>query len=182
MKSFLKFLRRILTAGAVFYLLDRFANVPTAFSSYWFTFSYPFLTCIAVIHGPLAGAGSGLVGYLLSVLIDHIAFQWIDAGTLVLYCLLVGISGSKRMDFVDGVLDSTDIAQYVKSQIFSNLLVWFLLRPILMHFVLETPLFVGFAAGFLLAINRMVSGMMIGTILLEIYTGTRYSEAAFYRS
>ncbi len=183
MTSFPKKTLVILFAGVIFFLLDRFADVQTAFESVRFTYAYPFISCITVLFGPLVGGLAGILGLFIYFLLYHNFYIWIEMICVFLFCLFSGIYSCSRVNIRDGILDNKDIQIYNRGQFFSNLFIWIILRPAIYHYVSRGP---GFLAvmknGFVLTLNRSLSCMIIGSILLGILTGARYMEAGFYRS
>ena len=182
MRPFGKSIIRIIFSGAVFFVLDRFADVQTAIDVVRFTYAYPFLSCISIIFGPIVAGCSGILGLLFSFLLKQTGFQWIDLVCIFLFCLFIGIFSMSGMDIKDGILGRNDLDVYLRTQIIANVFVWFILRPLLYHYVLNAGLLNSLDEGLLLALNRSLSGMLIGSLLLDIFVRANYSEACFYRS
>ena len=182
MRSFRKNIIRIILSGAVFYLLNRFADVQTEIEAIRFTYAYPFLSCISIVFGPLVAGFAGILGLLFPLLLENAVFQWIDPACLFLFCLSIVIISGHRMNITDGILGPNDITVFIRTQLIVNTFIWLIVRPILYHFVLNVRIAGVLEEGFLMALNRSLSGMLIGTLLLGIITGARYSESWFYRS
>lgn len=182
MKSFIKHIIWIILTGVVFYLLDRFADVRTDISAIRFTYAYPFLSCIAVICGAFTAGCAGIIGLLFPFVFEHAVFQWIDLACIFLFCLLIGAITANRLDYKDGILGLGDINILFRTQIIVNTAVWFIIRPLLYHYVLNVRMLEALREGFPLTLSRSLSGLLIGTVLMGIYSRARYSEACFYRS
>ncbi len=131
MKSFVKNFIWIIFTGALFYLLDRFADVQTDISSIKFTYAYPFLSCIAVICGAFTAGCAGIIGLLFPFFFEHAVFQWIDPACILLFCLLIGIMTAHRLDYEDGILGLNDINILFRTQLIVNIAIWFIIRPLL---------------------------------------------------
>ena len=168
--------------GAIFYVLDRFADVQTVIWAVRFTYAYPFLCCVSIISGPVVASCSGVIGLLLRWVIEQKSFHWIDVVCIILFCLFTSLPSQKKMNIKDGILGRTDIDTFLKAQIIVNTVVWFIIRPVLYYFVYHVEFLDALDEGLLLAFNRSLSGLLIGSLLLETYTGATYSEAGFYRT
>ncbi|KGO27572.1 membrane protein [Oenococcus alcoholitolerans] len=124
--------RNVVAVGigtAVFFVLMRFAAIPTPISNTTINLAEPWLSLIAAIFGPVVGFLVGFIGHTLN---DATAgwgvwWTWVFADGVL--GLLLGLVKS-RLKLAEGALTSAKIVLFNFWQIISNVIAWFFNRSV----------------------------------------------------
>ena len=158
--------------AALFFVLGRFASIPTFVPNTNFTTQYGLLAFMAVLFGPVAGALIGLIGHAL---IDFsygwgIWWSWVIASGV--FGLLAGLLG-KKIRLSDGAFGKKDIVRFVVAVVVGHLVCWVAVAPVLDIVMYAEPANKVFVQGLGAAGGNIVFTLIVGGILCFAYAKAR---------
>ena len=180
MKNFLKKLFTIILFAGVYFVLERYVKIPTAFKFIPFSYAHPTVSFASVINGPFIGAISSGLGELLTM-IGKESIDWPAVFCALLNCASIGFSMAKNK-ISDGFFFRKEQLRFAVSQMISNIGCWAVLYPILSKIFMHTDFQSAFNYGFGKAIGMSITNLIAGTLFLSLYARTRISAGNFYRS
>ena len=158
--------------AALFFVLGRFASIPTFVPNTNFTTQYGLLAFMAVLFGPIAGALIGLIGHAL---IDFsygwgIWWSWVIASGV--FGLLIGLLG-KKIRLGDGSFGKKDFVRFLIAVVVGHLVCWVAVAPALDIVMYAEPANKVFVQGIVAAAANIVTTLIIGGILCFAYAKAR---------
>ena len=179
MKLSLKSAVFLVIGSAVFAVLDSFMGINTALPQLQITYAYAFLSFVAVVWGPWAGALTGLLGTAISF-----GFQWyLDLTTITGNCAygcLLGLM-TREIDIKNGFFDRKEMKLFNEEQIIANIVCCLVLQPIQRMIMNSQPIWYLMRAGIWTCLSRVFSVALLGTLLLAAYAKSRVNAASFMR-
>lgn len=155
--------------AALFFVLGKFANIPTPVPNTYISLQYAIQAVFATLFGPIAGL---LIGFIGHTLVDATSYgpwwSWIIASASV--GLVIG-AVMMKVDLSDG-FDKKKIIRFNIAQIAAHLLAWGLIAPCLDILIYAEPVEKLFAQGLMAGIVNMITTGVIGTLLLFAYSKT----------
>jgi energy-coupling factor transport system substrate-specific component len=158
--------------AAVFVILGRFVSIPTGVPNTTIETSYAFLSLMAVLFGPVAGALIGLIGHALKDLIMYGSPWWSWVIVSALVGLFIGLS-SNKIKIDEGEFGVKKIVLFNIVQVVAQAVGWFLIAPTLDILIYAEPANKVYLQGLVAGIANMITVGVIGTLLLFGYAKTR---------
>lgn len=157
--------------AALFFVLGRFAAIPTPIPNTTINIQYVILAVFAVLYGPLAGVLIGLIGH---VLIDATGYgiwmSW-EAGSAV-FGLIVGLFLLRhRID--EGEFGTGTLVRFLVAVVIGHALAWLVVAPFGDVVVYGEPASKVFTQGALAFIVNTLTTAILGSIVLAVYARTR---------
>ncbi len=157
--------------AAVFFILFRFASIPSPIPNTSITTAYPFLAMMAVIFGPVAGMLIGIIGHTLNDISWGMPWwSWIISSGVV--GLIVGMA-AKRININEGVFGAKQILLFNVFQILAHVIAWIGIAPSLDILIYHEPIEKLYAQGAVAATSNIIVTGVIGTLLLVAYAATK---------
>lgn len=180
MSPFLKKIFYIFLYGGLFFVLERYANINTAYRYIRFSLSNPLMNFVSVVYGPIVGGLSIAFGELLTFIVNK-SYDWIAMGCAFINCAAIGFS-MRSVDIAQGFFQRKDRTYFNTSQTLCNIIGWTVLFPLLNHFIRHTEIWPLLQMGFWNALSFSLSNSIVTTLFLSLYARTRISAANFYRN
>ena len=166
--------------GSVFFaILDSFMGIKTILPQLQITYAYAFLSFVAVIWGPWAGALTGLLGTVISFGI----LWYLDISTVTANCVYGCLLGlwTRGIDIKNGFFDRKEMKLFNLEQITANIVCCLMLQPIQRMLIYKQPLLLLVRGSIWMCISRIFSTALLGTLLLAAYAKSRVNAASFMR-
>lgn len=162
----------IVVGIAVFFVLNRFVSIPSGIPNTSINTAYAFLSMMAIIFGPVAGAVIGFVGHMLTdmVMYETISWNWIVVSAFV--GAVIGLAWNK-INIGNGKFGKSEIITFNIYQIIANILGWGLIAPVLDILIKNESAAVVFTQGLVAGAANIVTIAILGTAFLAIYARTR---------
>ena len=158
--------------AALFFVLGRFAAIPTPIPNVTISLQYPVLAVMALIFGPVAGLLIGLIGHFLVDLVAGWGVWWSWVICSGIFGLLIGLLGQKvRLD--EGEFGTKGAIAFNVTQAVAHLISWAVLAPVLDILIYSEPANKVFVQGIVSAIGNLVTTGIVGTILCFAYVAAR---------
>ena len=158
--------------AALFFVLGRFAAIPTPIPNVTISLQFPVLAIMALIFGPVAGLLIGFIGHFLIDLVAGWGVWWSWVICSGIFGLLIGLLGKKvRLD--DGEFGTKGAITFNVAQVVAHLVAWAIFAPVLDILIYSEPankVFIQGATSF--AANVVTTGI-VGTILCFAYVAAR---------
>lgn len=181
MISFLKKILYIIILAGLYYVLERFVKITTAFRYIQFSYAQPLMNFASVVFGPAIGAAASGIGELLVSGWKDPSYDWVAIGCAVVNCGTIGVS-MIHSNINDGFFMRKDVVRFNLTHFFSGMICWGIIYPglsvLLMHAEFQAAMNYGFGRFIGMSIMNFVSG----TLLLSLYARSRINEANFYRN
>lgn len=176
MKKFgVKTIVAIAIGAALFFVLGRFASIPV-FANTTINFQYAILGFFAAVFGPVAGLFIGLIGHVLIDLTwGGIWWSWVIASAVVGF--LMGVL-YRKVNVSDGKLSAKDTLRFVIGTIVAHAIGWIVIAPGLDILIYKEPTEKIFTQGAIAAAGNIVTTLVIGLILLFLYSKTRSGKGS----
>ncbi|GFZ87639.1 UPF0397 protein [Compostibacillus humi] len=171
-------IRTIVAIGigaAVFAILMRFVVIPTGIPNTNIQTAYAFLSLMAVVFGPIAGALIGLIGHALTDALSYGSVWWSWVIVSAFIGLLIGLF-KNRINIERGDFGKKEIISFNLIQAAVQAIGWVVVAPVLDILIYAEPANKVFVQGLVAASANIVSVAIIGTILLAAYAKTRVKD------
>ncbi|MGP5918794.1 ECF-type riboflavin transporter substrate-binding protein [Brachybacterium alimentarium] len=157
--------------AALFFVLGRFAAIPTPIPNTSLNIQYAILAVFAVLYGPLVGALAGFIGHLLIDVTGYgIWISWELASGA--FGLVVGVLLLKHA-ITDGEFGKATGLRVNLAILLANAVAWLLIAPLGDVLIHSEPASKVWAQGTLAFIANSVTACVLGTIILSVYARTR---------
>lgn len=165
--------------AALFFVLARFAAIPTPIPNTTLQVSYGFLALMAVVFGPVVGALAGFIGHMLNDMTTYGPWwSWIIcSGLCGLGYGLVGL----RLKVADGEFSKSSIVLFNVGQVIVNGIAWLLAAPTLDILIYSEPANKVYIQGVSTWLMNSVCVAIVGTLLLYSYAKTRVKKGSLDR-
>ncbi len=163
--------------SAVFFVLGRFASIPTGVPNTEIQTAYGFLALMAVVFGPVAGAAIGFIGHTIKDLTAYGSpwFSWIIASAVVGF--IIGLAW-KKIKIDEGAFITKGIIIFNIYQVIANVIAWGLIAPSLDIVIYKEPINKVYLQGVVAGVSNIFTVGIIGTILLFGYAKTRTKKGS----
>lgn len=166
--------------AAVFFVLNKFAAIPSGIPNTSINTAYAFLAFMATLFGPIAGALIGFIGHWLT---DATAgwgvwWSWVIVSAFV--GAIIGLCQSK-VNIEEGKFDGKKILTFNIYQIIANVVGWGLLAPLGDILIYKEPADKVFTQGLVAGLANLITIAVLGTLILAIYAKTRTGEGTLNR-
>lgn len=162
--------------AALFFVLGKFAAIPSPVPNTSINIQYSVLSVFAILYGPIAGV---LIGFIGHTLIDATSYgpwwSWIIASAV--FGLLVGLL-SKKVYPEESTFGVKEIVIFNAVQLAAHLVAWLAVAPGLDILIYAEPVEKIFLQGLIAAISNAVTTGIIGTVLLVAYSKTRVKKGS----
>lgn len=163
---------------AIYVILARFTSIPTGIPNTNIEIVYPFLVLLATIYGPKVGFSVGFIGHALSDFLMYGQTWWSWVLATAMLGLVVGAYGKKFLDLKNGIFSTKQIFFFNIVQIFANALSWLVIAPVGDILIYSEPANKVFLQGISATIVNSISTLILGTILLKAYAGTKIKKGS----
>lgn len=157
--------------SALFFVLGRFAAIPTPIPNTTINIQYALLAVLAVLYGPLVGLLAGLIGH---VLIDATGYgiwmSW-EIATAV-FGLLVGIA-MLRNAVREGEFGGRTLVRFNVAVVIAHAIAWVVVAPLGDILIYGEPQSKVFTQGAVAFAANAITTCVLGTIILLAYARTR---------
>ena len=162
--------------AALFFVLGRFASIPSPIPNTTINIQYGILGVFSVIYGPVVGLIIGFVGHtLIDLSWGSPWWSWIIASAV--YGGVLGLS-KKKIAIEDGEFGAKEIVNFNIFQMSGHIISWMIVAPALDILIYSEPLEKLFAQGVTAAGVNSISTAVVGTVLLAAYARTRIPEGS----
>ena len=148
----------------LFFLLGRFAVLPSPVPTVNLCVQYGLLAFWAVVFGPLAGALTGLLGHIaIDLSLGGLCWSWIIATAA--FGVIVGVLANvTRID--PRTLQREDLIRFNLIQVAAHIVCWAGAAPVLEILLYRESMELIFAQGLTAAIANTITTALVGTALL----------------
>jgi energy-coupling factor transport system substrate-specific component len=165
--------------AALMFVLMRFAAVPSGVPNTSLDLGIVVLSVFAAIFGPIAGLLIGFIGHMLADLTgDRIWWSWIIADAL--YGFVVGFLW-KLYKLEEGKFGVKQALIFNTAQIVANMLAWVAAAPTLGILIYNESADKEYLQGLIAGALNIVVVLILGTLLLFGYSGTRAKAGSLKR-
>lgn len=157
--------------AALFFVLGRFAAIPTPIPNTSINIQYAVLAVFAVLYGPLVGALAGVIGHLLIDMTGYgIWISWELASGA--FGLVVGLLMLRNL-IAEGEFPRAVAVRFILAILLANAVAWLLIAPLGDVLFYSEPAGKVWAQGALAFAANSVTACVLGTIILSVYARTR---------
>lgn len=168
-------IKNIVAAGigaALWVVVGLIINIPTPVPNTSIQLQYGVQALFALLFGPVPGFLTGFIGHALKDSIQYGSPWWSWVIASGLFGFFIGLF-KKQVAIEAGRLTLKDILAFNGLQVFSNIVVWGALAPILDIVVYNEPANKVFTQGLVAGLANIASVALGGTLLLSIYAKSR---------
>lgn len=163
--------------SAIYVILARFTSIPTPIPNTNIELVFPFLALLAAIYGAKVGFAVGFIGHALSDFIMYGQTWWSWVLATGIFGLIIGLS-SKRLDLKNGIFGIKQIIFFNIVQILANTIAWIAVAPVGDILIYSEPANKVFVQGISATISNGITIMIVGTLLLKAYAGTKIKKGS----
>lgn len=163
--------------SAIYVILARFTSIPTPIPNTNIELVFPFLAFFAVIYGAKVGFTVGFIGHALSDFIMYGQTWWSWVLATGIFGLIIGLS-SKKLDIKNGIFGVKQTIFFNIIQILANIIAWVVIAPIGDILIYSEPANKVFIQGISSALSNGITILIIGTLLLRAYAGTKIKKGS----
>lgn len=163
--------------SAIYVILARFTSIPTPIPNTNIELVFPFLALLAAIYGAKVGFAVGFIGHALSDFIMYGQTWWSWVLATGIFGLIIGLS-SKRLDLKNGIFGIKQIIFFNIVQILANAIAWIAVAPVGDILIYSEPANKVFVQGISATISNGITIMIVGTLLLKAYAGTKIKKGS----
>ena len=163
--------------SAIYVILARFTSIPTPIPNTNIELVFPFLALLAAIYGAKVGFAVGFIGHALSDFIMYGQTWWSWILATGIFGLIIGLS-SKRLDLKNGIFGIKQIIFFNIVQILANAIAWIAVAPVGDILIYSEPANKVFVQGISATISNGITIMIVGTLLLKAYAGTKIKKGS----
>ena len=158
--------------SAIYVILARFTSIPTPIPNTNIELVFPFLALLAAIYGAKVSFAVGFIGHALSDFIMYGQTWWSWVLATGIFGLIIGLS-SKRLDLKNWIFGIKQIIFFNIVQILANTIAW-----IAVALIYSEPANKVFVQGISATISNGITIMIVGTLLLKAYAGTKIKKGS----
>ena len=162
---------------AIFFVLARFAIIPTGIPNTEIQTSYAFLALIAAVFGPVAGFFVGFIGHALKDITAYGLAWW----SWVIVSGFIGLGIGlffNQFKISAGEFTKKTIISFNIVQVVVQIIGWGLIAPVLDILIYAEPANKVFTQGLVAGLWNIVAVGVIGTLLLVTYAKTRIQKGS----
>ena len=157
--------------SAIYVILARFTSIPTPIPNTNIELVFPFLALLAAIYGAKVGFAVGFIGHALSDFIMYGQTWWSWVLATGIFGLIIGLS-RKPLDLKNGIFGFKQIIFFNIVQILANAIAWIAVL------IYSEPANKVFVQGISATISNGITIMIVGTLLLKAYAGTKIKKGS----
>jgi len=163
--------------AAVFMVLAMYVKIPSGIPNTDIQTSYGVCAFFAALFGPIAGGLMAFIGHALGDAVSYgsVWWSWVIASGFTGF--IYGISFN-RLKVEEGIFTGKDILTFNIIQVIANAIGWILIAPTLDVLMYGEPANLVYTQGVVAALSNAVSAVVIGTLLLVIYSKTRSQKGS----
>lgn len=163
--------------SAIYVILARFTSIPTPIPNTNIELVFPFLALLAAIYGAKVGFAVGFIGHALSDFIMYGQTWWSWVLATGIFGLIIGLS-RKPLDLKNGIFGFKQIIFFNVVQILANAIAWIAVAPVGDILIYSEPANKVFVQGISATISNGITIMIVGTLLLKAYAGTKIKKGS----
>ncbi len=170
-KSPIKTIAAVVIGSLLFFVLGRYAAIPTPLPNIYISFQYGVLACLAALYGPIAGCAAGVLGHIL---LDYSSsdMYWIWIAASGIFGFFAGLS-SFKLHLDEGIFKYEDGLYFNVWQIMGSLLAWSIFIPIAEVLVNHEDYWYALQEGMLGGSANIITTILLGTALCAAYASVR---------
>ena len=161
----------IAIGSALFFVLGRFAVIPSGIPNTNIALQYGVLAFIAGVFGPIAGTLTGLIGHFFIDLSFGWGVWWSWVITSAFFGLAMGVLA--KLMKVDKDFKGIKIAAFNGAQVLVNLVSWAVIAPILDIIIYQEDVKKVFTQGIVSAGINILATAVLGTILFLAWSASQ---------
>ena len=161
----------IAIGSALFFVLGRFAVIPSGIPNTNIALQYGVLAFIAGVFGPIAGTLTGLIGHFFIDLSFGWGVWWSWVITSAFFGLAMGVLA--KLMKVDKDFKGIKIAAFNGAQVLVNLVSWAVIAPILDIIIYQEDVKKVFTQGIVSAGINILATAVLGTILFMAWSASQ---------
>ncbi|MDO5049209.1 MAG: ECF-type riboflavin transporter substrate-binding protein [Actinomycetaceae bacterium] len=162
--------------AALFFVLGRFAVIPTPVPNTTINLQYALIAVFALLYGPVV---AGLMGFIGHFLIDATSYgpwwSWIVASAIA--GLIMGFMMMKDRVQEDGI-DRAGLVRFNVAIVIAHAVAWIVIAPVLDIVIYSEPASKVFTQGAVAGISNVLTTAIIGTLIVIAYAKTRTSAGS----
>ncbi len=166
--------------SAIYVILARFTSIPTPIPNTNIELVFPFLALLAAIYGAKVGFAVGFIGHALSDFIMYGQTWWSWVLATGIFGLIIGLS-RKPLDLKNGIFGFKQIIFFNIVQILANAIAWIAVAPVGDILIYSEPANKVFVQGISATISNGITIMIVGTLLLKAYAGTKIKKGSLQK-
>lgn len=162
--------------SALFVILGRFVTIPSGIPNTNIETTYPFLSLMGALYGPLPAALIGLIGHTLKDL--TYGFPW---WTWIVCSGLIGAVygwATRKVDLKSGEFTKKAIIYFNVVQVIGHAIVWGLIAPTLDVLVYSEAASKVYVQGLSSTLLNSIAVGVIGTLLMKAYASTQTKKGS----
>ena len=163
--------------SAIYVILARFTSIPTPIPNTNIELVFPFLALLAAIYGAKVSFAVGFIGHALSDFIMYGQTWWSWILATGIFGLIIGLS-RKPLDLKNGIFGFKQIIFFNIVQILANAIAWIAVAPVGDILIYSEPANKVFVQGISATISNGITIMIVGTLLLKAYAGTKIKKSS----
>ena len=163
--------------SAIYVILARFTSIPTPIPNTNIELVFPFLALLAAIYGAKVGFAVGFIGHALSDFIMYGQTWWSWVLATGIFGLIIGLS-RKPLDLKNGIFGFKQIIFFNVVQILASAIAWIAVAPVGDILIYSEPANKVFVQGISATISNGITIMIVGTLLLKAYAGTKIKKGS----
>ena len=163
--------------SAIYVILARFTSIPTPIPNTNIELVFPFLALLAAIYGAKVSFAVGFIGHALSDFIMYGQTWWSWVLATGIFGLIIGLS-RKPLDLKNGIFGFKQIIFFNIVQILANAIAWIAVAPVGDILIYSEPANKVFVQGISATISNGITIMIVGTLLLKAYAGTKIKKGS----
>lgn len=165
--------------AALFFVLGRFAAIPTFIPNTTINIQYAILALFAVIYGPIVSCYAGFIGHtLIDLSWGSPWWSWIIATAV--FGLIVGLC--RKWIYVQGAsFETIEIVKFNIVQVIAHTIAWGVVAPTLDILIYNEPVNKLYAQGIAAGVSNALTTGIIGTILLVAYSKTKTKKGSLQK-
>lgn len=181
MSSFLKKILYIVIFTGLYYVLERYMKITTAFRYIQFSYAQPVMNFATVVYGPVVGTIASAFGEMFICMWKGTPLDWVAVACAALNCGTVGLA-MIHSGVNDGFFMKKDVTRFNLTHFFSSMACWGIIYPGLSVLFRHLDFQAAINFGFGRFIGMVIMNFVAGTLLLSLYAKNRINAANFYRN
>jgi energy-coupling factor transport system substrate-specific component len=158
--------------AALFFVLGKFAGIPTPIPNVTLATQYGLLAFMTAVFGPVVGALTGFIGHYLIDLAAGWGIWWSWVVCSGVFGVLMGVA-NKVLKLDDGKMNLATIIKFNVAQVIAHVICWVGLASVLDIWWYSEPVDKVFLQGLSSAGFNSLTTAVVGTLLLVAYSATK---------
>ena len=162
---------------ALFFVLMRYASVPSPLPNTTFGIQYSVQALVSVLYGPVIGFLVGLIGHMFNDMAAGWGVWWSWVIASGFFGFVMGFA-SKNMKLDHGVFSKKDMVVFNVAQLIAHVIAWGGMAPLLDILIYSEPANKVFAQGLLAGVSNIIATGVVGTLLCLAYANAKPKQGS----